>query len=435
MVRFERAIVQGSLLVGLSTGGLFLWAAANEGSADLAALAVISAAIGIASVVELLVARYFPVTHMVVFALAAALFPLDMGSHLSLGLGSALIACAAFGIILIEDLYRRWAFLTLIGVAGATHLLRWVLSGATTHAQVAILISQGAIFIAVTYAFDRFRTEMLLWSEVDRMKDEFLASVSHELRTPLTGVVGFAELGRGEASSPGSEREARGYFDEILAEGYRMSHIVDSLIAAAGGESLRSESDLSHVHLRPLVEATLRHLGLDAGLMGASDGAGCAHADPQLVVVVLQHLVRNAVDHGGGELALSMGRRGNNVVVRVFDGGAVIPRKHRDAIFLPYTTVGAPREPRRLGLGLVIARRLARSMGGDVTYDFKDDDGPSFNLELVALTCHADPHAPQVAEQKQSGWLNGGNREGSSSKWRLPAPGPIAADSRSWATS
>jgi signal transduction histidine kinase len=105
-----------------------------------------------------------------------------------------------------------------------------------------------------------------------------------------------------------------------------------------------------------------------------------ANADPTYVRVILENLVDNALaslrSGGGAKVTISACREGDRAIVRVFDDGPPIDARLDGALFEPLRST----KKEGLGLGLPIARALARAMRGDLSLE--RSEGKTFRLEL-----------------------------------------------------
>ena len=118
-------------------------------------------------------------------------------------------------------------------------------------------------------------------------------------------------------------------------------------------------------------------------------------ADPDLITRVLRNLLTNAARHARSEIAVDvgadvvagMGAAGGVAWVRVANDGPAVPAEHRDRIFEPFARIDGARSARSggAGLGLAIARRIARAHNGDLTLD-PATEGASFRLTLPLAT-------------------------------------------------
>lgn len=220
--------------------------------------------------------------------------------------------------------------------------------------------------------------------ELIRSKDEFVASVSHELRTPLTSVVGLAaELRdrRGEFSL----EEIDGLIEIIAEQSTDVADIVNDLLVAARADIGTLVINLQPVSLRDMLTALTR-AGLHARFHEFEiDGRDLfAMADSTRLRQILRNLIVNADRYGGSRLRATIRSTGSDVVLGIADDGEGVPRDRIDTIFEPYGRAhDAPTQPASVGLGLAVARQLARLMGGELAYR-RQDGWTIFELTLPA---------------------------------------------------
>ncbi|MFP5332202.1 MAG: PAS domain S-box protein [Acidimicrobiia bacterium] len=256
----------------------------------------------------------------------------------------------------------------------------------TSQVVVAHRDASGKVTYLSTIARD-ITTQKLLEAqqeELIRSKDEFIASVSHEIRTPLTAVRGFAEI-LADPHDSLDESERHEMVRWIASEAADVSDIVEDLLVAA-----RSDIDQVSVSLRPVdlgsvVSETVSRLRLDGKSVSVEiPDALRVNADPLRLRQILRNLIVNAVRYGGQEVRLVACQEGSEVAFEVRDNGGGIEAGMHEEIFAPYRR-GHDRAglPGSVGLGLSVSRRLARLMGGDVSYSVVDS-WPTFTLRLPA---------------------------------------------------
>jgi two-component system OmpR family sensor kinase len=192
-----------------------------------------------------------------------------------------------------------------------------------------------------------------------RHEQRFSAEMAHELRTPLAGVRGEVELALRARSTADEQRAA---LDAVLAGTDRMGVVIDTLLATARSDNSRGTSDAvaaaSSVErlVRPAAEAHGRRVVVHAPASGLIVGAS-----EDVVAGALHPLLENAVRHAAERVDVWLGQQDGHVVIAVMDDGPGIPSGQLERIFEPGVSVGGG-----AGLGLPLARRLARSAGGDV---------------------------------------------------------------------
>jgi len=174
-----------------------------------------------------------------------------------------------------------------------------------------------------------------------RLTDE----IAHELRTPLAVVLAEADLAR-RAATP-DQREG---LDAIHAAATRMRASVDTMLAVARAHAGSAEG------------ATVGELMATLGLPSTSydDVVLAAPASP--LVASLRPLLDNAERHGGGPGRIEVSREGRSLVIAVLDDGPGVAEEDLDDVFRP----GHTTRPDGSGLGLALARRMARTAGGDL---------------------------------------------------------------------
>ena len=195
-------------------------------------------------------------------------------------------------------------------------------------------------------------------SRIQRYIDQrtaLLASVSHDLRTPLTRLKLELALAR-----PGARIRA---MSRDVAE---MEHMIDEYLAFARGEAGENPEA---VPLRPLLVEICegaRRAGAEVEL--EADAALMAVVRPNAVKRALANLVMNAAAHGSRLQVRAAAAAGGRVEITVDDDGPGIPPERYEDAFRPFQRLDEARNQnaKGVGLGLAIARDVARGHGGDV---------------------------------------------------------------------
>jgi two-component system osmolarity sensor histidine kinase EnvZ len=195
-------------------------------------------------------------------------------------------------------------------------------------------------------------------SRIQRYIDQrtaLLASVSHDLRTPLTRLKLELALAR-----PSDRIRAMG---RDVAE---MEHMIDEYLAFARGEAGENAEAAA---LRPLLVEICdgaRRAGAEVEL--DADPALTAVVRPNAVKRAMANLVMNAAAHGGRLKVRAAAIAGGRVEITVDDDGPGIPPERYEDAFRPFQRLDEARNQnaKGVGLGLAIARDVARGHGGDV---------------------------------------------------------------------
>ena len=217
-----------------------------------------------------------------------------------------------------------------------------------------------------------------------RSKDEFVASVSHELRTPLTAVVGLAgEMFEGLDRF--DEGEVREFAGMIAEQSIEVARIVEDLLVVARADIGQVPIDIGPIDLGVELATVLRSLRPegDQSISVPESARAVARGDAMRVRQILRNLLTNALRYGRRDVWAEMSADGDWATVRVFDDGPGVVPEERESIFSPYHRLGkAGALPASIGIGLTVARKLARLMGGDVTC--LPGDVSCFELRLPA---------------------------------------------------
>lgn len=238
--------------------------------------------------------------------------------------------------------------------------------------------------------------------EASRVKSEFLAKVGHELRTPLDGIIGYAEIIQEETESA----EARSDAERILSAARHLNVLLGDILdqSRLDADRLNVKREVLPVagmvaEVHGLMRLTARTAGVNLTVQ-PSAAANYVVADHVRLRQCLLNLVGNAIKfspRGNVTIKTRMLERdgGDVVVFEVADDGIGIAKAEQDKLFKPFSQAN-PQIAQiygGAGLGLSIARDLARAMGGDITVDSELGEGATFSLSVPV----ASPKALKVA--------------------------------------
>jgi PAS domain S-box-containing protein len=229
--------------------------------------------------------------------------------------------------------------------------------------------------------------------ELDRMKDDFVASVSHELRTPLTSIRGYLELVREDGGLDEEQDRMLGIVDRNAD---RLLGLVTDLLFVAQLDAGKLTMESAPVQLARLAAesvegASPRAQATEIDLRLESEDELVVSGDRIRLAQVIDNLISNAIKFTprGGRVDVRVYREGETACIEVSDTGIGIPEDERLHLFERFfRTTGATRGAvQGTGLGLAIVGAITESHGGAVTVDSREGGGTTFTVTLP-LTVH-----------------------------------------------
>ena len=223
-----------------------------------------------------------------------------------------------------------------------------------------------------------------------RAKTDFLGVMSHELRTPLNAIIGYTELLLMGVPAPIHD-SARYQVERVRNASQHLLHLIDEVLAFSRLESGQEELRRSSAQLSAVVTeaasviapiAAERKLALRVEVPSEPVGL---ETDVAKVRHILLNLLSNAVKFTDeGEVVVTARVEGEDVVFDVRDTGIGIPSHHQERIFDPFLQLEsqASRRVAGSGIGLSVARRLARLLGGNVTVVSQPAAGSTFTARV-----------------------------------------------------
>jgi signal transduction histidine kinase len=292
---------------------------------------------------------------------------------------------------------------------------------------VGLLLLQGLLLLTANATQQRLAVGMLLRGRAEALarekdaalqaarqqgeaKNQFVAKVSHELRTPLHGILGLTQLLRDD-TAPGGPAARR--LELVAASAEHLKTLIDDLLDLSRIDGGRFVLRARATELAALVRevgdlhaprAQARGLTFECDV--AMPAPCWVDADAARLRQVLHNLVGNAVkftSHGGVALRAEYAPGAGTLRVTVRDSGRGIAADDLGRVFEAFQqgrdASAGPTEG--VGLGLTIAREIARAMGGDVAASSDPGSGSTFvfTAQLPALEA---PAAAQSAPRAQA---------------------------------
>jgi len=227
--------------------------------------------------------------------------------------------------------------------------------------------------------------------EEARQKTSFVANVSHEFKTPLTTIRLYSELLElGRVADEGKRGE---YLRTIGRETQRLARLVNNVLDFSRLEQGRKKYQREPLDLRAEIARLLdthQPRLAEAGLVLQRELPAApltVTADRDALEQIVLNLLDNACKYApdGAEVTVALAARaGGGAELRVLDRGPGVPHAHRERIFEKFHRVDdtLTAEKHGAGLGLSIARQLARGLGGELRYEPRSGGGAAFVLEL-----------------------------------------------------
>ncbi|MGB3968051.1 MAG: HAMP domain-containing sensor histidine kinase, partial [Planctomycetota bacterium] len=257
----------------------------------------------------------------------------------------------------------------------------WLLPAAT----FALL---AAFALAVWQQFRASRRE----AEAVRTQAEFLTTVTHELKTPLASIRLLAEM-LSEGRAAGREAE---YYRMLAGEAGRLSMLIENVLDLGRLERGERAADLRVHDVADVVRETVALVApvaqRDAAAIVVSgiDGPLPARIDRAALVQALISVLDNARKYGKGPIEVGVAGAGVQVCVTVRDHGPGVPVPERERIFERFVRGEAHRHGSTpgVGIGLYLARAIARRLHGELACGAPLDGGPGalFTLTLPMET-------------------------------------------------
>jgi signal transduction histidine kinase len=220
--------------------------------------------------------------------------------------------------------------------------------------------------------------------EVERQR-QFTADAAHEIRTPLSAIRGHLELLLSEAPP-----EAQPTLVGVLEEVERLARLVSRLLLLEKLEERADGTRRERLDLTSLAHGLADHLRVVAAEQGIAlevrGDEAPVEGDPERLRQVLLNLLDNAFRHTprGGRVWVEVGRAGDRVRAAVRDTGPGIPPERRERVFDRFASDRSLQKA-GIGLGLPIARAIARAHGGELRAE-PSDAGALLVLDLPAAS-------------------------------------------------
>jgi heavy metal sensor kinase len=230
---------------------------------------------------------------------------------------------------------------------------------------------------------------------------QFAADASHELRTPLAVIRTTAELALRRARTPESYRDS---LQEVAAGAERMTRLVEELLILARSDAATAEMPLGAVDLREVLTDVCDEMHSLAEMRqvrvrvlhgdGAATVAGNRPALHRLFLVLLDNALK--FSRSGGEVIVKLENIDSKVSVTIEDFGVGISESDLPHIFERFYRADRARASGGHGLGLSLAKSIARVHGAAIEVHSSEGVGSAFRVNFVARDARPAPNSDAV---------------------------------------
>jgi len=238
--------------------------------------------------------------------------------------------------------------------------------------------------------------------ELDRLKSDFVSTVSHEFKSPLTAIRQFAELLR-DGLVPSQVRRQQ-YYDAIVEESDRLTHLVDTILDVARIEAGRKHYAFAETDVRPLFVEVIEQYRRQAAQRGfrieveLADDLPLLQADGEALMQAVSNLLDNAVKYSGEAkgIAVTAWTENRSVCMSVRDHGIGISKEELPRIFDRFYRGGSAltRQVQGTGLGLAVVKHIVEAHRGEVLVESEPGQGSLFTVKIPI------PHTPMKRAKK-----------------------------------
>lgn len=230
-----------------------------------------------------------------------------------------------------------------------------------------------------------------------KIKSLFLANMSHEIRTPLTAILGFLDLILSNQEQKNTQSEDLA--NRVRANGAHLLKLIDQILDLSKIESGKIEIFSEKVNLGELLkevnstlilQANKKNIALEFKLMGSVPSE--VQTDPMRLKQILINILGNAIkftDSGKVCIVVSYGPENSQLQFKISDTGIGLTVEQRGRIFNPFIQgdISHTKKFGGTGLGLILSRKFAQQMGGDlILLDSVLGSGTSFEVKVQALS-------------------------------------------------
>lgn len=233
-------------------------------------------------------------------------------------------------------------------------------------------------------------SERKVAEHANQIKNLFMANISHEIRTPLNSILGFNEVLRDPHLTP---EERIYYLDIVKRTGSTLTSIINDILDLSKIEAEKLSIEPRVFSLPQLLDdiyltlnVKCQEKGLFLNFMKIGEISDFIFSDPIRIRQILTNLIGNAIKFTSkGGITVRYQAIGGSLIFNIKDTGIGIPEERLNKLFVPFSQgdESIRKEFGGTGLGLVISKKLACLLGGDVEIiSSKENQGSEFKVSV-----------------------------------------------------
>jgi signal transduction histidine kinase len=266
----------------------------------------------------------------------------------------------------------------------------------TDQQLLMLLVRRHSLALDYARILSDLRLSLEQQKELDRLKDQFIMTAHHELRTPLSVLMGYIELARETPDWIKEQEDLRYYLDQAAGAGEDLTKLLETMLVADRSALQEPEIHPTWINLDEYIKLAVERISRSSdtfqhAIRVMTSPEMKVWADPTQVWMILSNLLTNAMKYSAEDAPIHIIAQINpfdqttvDVVVR--DWGKGIPLADQDKIFQKFTRLERDinSSVRGTGLGLFLAQRLVRAMGGDMWVESTGipGEGSAFHFTL-----------------------------------------------------
>ena len=224
--------------------------------------------------------------------------------------------------------------------------------------------------------------------ELNELKTKFLSLVSHEFKTPLSGILSSTSL-IGKYTTTEQQEKREKHVKTITSKVKYLNNILDDFLSVERLETGKVNYKITLFPLSKVINEVIYNANMllkEGQIINYPEGIDDIEInfDEKVLELVLSNLVNNAIKYSpeNTNIDLKVFQKEKSLQITIIDQGIGIPKKEQKFIFNRYFRAENALLNQGTGIGLNIAKSHLENLGGDITFESKENEGSSFTIEI-----------------------------------------------------